>query len=113
MLSFVLTFPENQIGPTRQSSLESDINWSQPDLASGRTKNTELDEPRIELASPNNKKVSFIYNQGKPVGGRLLQLSIVGFSFAGTCFSAISLTRADRSGRNSGTRGFSMWPSFS
>ena len=30
----------------------------------------------------------------------------IGFSFAGTCFSAISFKRVDRSGRNLGTRGF-------
>ena len=37
----------------------------------------------------------------------------IGFGFAGTCFSAISLRRTDRSERNLGTRGLSMWPNFS
>ena len=45
----------------------------------------------------------------------VFQLSIIffcsttiGFSFAGTCFSAISFKRADRSGRNLGTKGLVM-----
>ena len=39
--------------------------------------------------------------------------STIGFSFAGTCFSAICFKRANRSGRNLSTRDFSMWPNFS
>ena len=37
----------------------------------------------------------------------------IGFSFAGTCFSAISFKWADRSERNFYTRGFCLWPIFS
>ena len=39
-------------------------------------------------------------------------LLTIGFSFAGTCFSAISFKQADRSERNLGTKGCCIRPNF-